>query len=306
MACRLIAWDKQPGVRPVGIGELLRCLLAKIILHAVGPEATTACDNLNLCAGLKAGIEGAVHALRDARDSDLADPPSLTSSDDEASDDDCPALEPRSSLFPHTPTSATPALLSRPEGILMQLENPSPVDDTGLAHAEVLMVDADGADVDDPFVVDTKNGFNELSCKAAPLWTVMHLWPAGAQFVFNCYKHSSALVLRQHNRSGAYMLGDPLSMIVYGLALVPLAQKLHDEFPAVLQPWYADDVAMEGRRASNVVWVMDRLKEAGPARGYYPKPEKSILLTAKALLERFEFPVQDGSPLSGLLLRRGR
>jgi hypothetical protein len=57
MACRLIALDKSPGVRPVGMGELLRRLLAKIDLHAVGATATAACDNLNLCAGLKAGIE---------------------------------------------------------------------------------------------------------------------------------------------------------------------------------------------------------------------------------------------------------
>jgi hypothetical protein len=60
------------------------------------------------------------------------------------------------------------------------------------------MADADGADAgDDPYVVllvDTKSGFNELSRKAA-LCTVRHLWPAGARFVFNCYKQSSTLVL---------------------------------------------------------------------------------------------------------------
>jgi hypothetical protein len=44
------------------------------------------------------------------------------------------------------------------------------------------MADADGADAEDPFVVllvDAKNGFNELSRKAA-LWTVRHLWLARA------------------------------------------------------------------------------------------------------------------------------
>jgi hypothetical protein len=139
-----------------------------------------------------------VRVLQDGWESDLANPPSFASSDDEASDDDCPAREPRLSCFPNAPKSATPALPGRPEGILMQPEDPSPADDVRLAHAEVWMADADGADVEDPFVVllvDAKNGFSELSQKAA-LWTMRHLWPAGARFIFNCYKHSSTLVIR--------------------------------------------------------------------------------------------------------------
>ena len=63
-ACRLVALDKQPGVRPVGIGETISRLMSKIVLHLCGREATRAAKNLNLCAGLPAGIEGAVHALR--------------------------------------------------------------------------------------------------------------------------------------------------------------------------------------------------------------------------------------------------
>jgi hypothetical protein len=52
-------------------------------------------------------------------------------------------------------------------------------------------------------------------------------------------------------------------MIVYGLALAPLAQKLRDEFPTVLQPWYANDAAMEGRA-----------KEAGPLEGTTPSQRR--------------------------------
>ena len=55
--------DKQPGVCPVGIGEIYRRLWAKCILNAIGTQATVACDNFNLCAGLPAGIDGAVHAI---------------------------------------------------------------------------------------------------------------------------------------------------------------------------------------------------------------------------------------------------
>jgi hypothetical protein len=38
--------------------------MAKCLLEEIGHQATTACGNRNLCAGLPAGIEGAVHAVR--------------------------------------------------------------------------------------------------------------------------------------------------------------------------------------------------------------------------------------------------
>ena len=59
MACRLIALDKRPGVRPVGIGETLRRALAKLVMRAAGEQAKSTYGNLQLCAGLKADIEGA-------------------------------------------------------------------------------------------------------------------------------------------------------------------------------------------------------------------------------------------------------
>ena len=66
MTNRLVALDKQPGVRPVGIGEVLRRLIAKCVLAECADDAKTACASTNLCAGLEAGIEGAPHAV-DAR-----------------------------------------------------------------------------------------------------------------------------------------------------------------------------------------------------------------------------------------------
>jgi hypothetical protein len=63
MAARLVALDKQPGVRPVGIGEVWRRLFSKVLLKVIGSQARAACGNCNLCAGLPAGIEGAAHAV---------------------------------------------------------------------------------------------------------------------------------------------------------------------------------------------------------------------------------------------------
>ena len=63
IACCLVALDKRPGVRPVGIGETLCRALAKIVMRAARNQAKTACVNLQLCKGLEAGIEGAIHAV---------------------------------------------------------------------------------------------------------------------------------------------------------------------------------------------------------------------------------------------------
>ena len=51
----------------MGIGETLRRALAKLVMRAAGDQAKTACGNLQLCAGLKAGIEGATHAVGQRR-----------------------------------------------------------------------------------------------------------------------------------------------------------------------------------------------------------------------------------------------
>ena len=63
MACCLVALNKRPGVHHVGIGETIRRALAKIVMRAAGDQVKKACGNLQLCAGLKAGIEGATHAV---------------------------------------------------------------------------------------------------------------------------------------------------------------------------------------------------------------------------------------------------
>ena len=63
MAGHLIALDKNPGIRPIGIGEVLRRLLAKCVLSVAKGEAQEACGIDQLCGGLQAGIEGAVHVM---------------------------------------------------------------------------------------------------------------------------------------------------------------------------------------------------------------------------------------------------
>jgi hypothetical protein len=63
LANRLIAMDKSPGVRPVGIGDVWRRLIAKCVLVGAGHSATTSCGSDQLCAGLRAGTDGAIHGI---------------------------------------------------------------------------------------------------------------------------------------------------------------------------------------------------------------------------------------------------
>jgi hypothetical protein len=186
------------------LGEIFRRLLAKAILLSVRSEATSFCDNLNLCAGLKAGIEGAVHALCDAWFKDLQGP-------------DPSSLEPEGPDSGPDGTETPPALTDRL--LTLPTEPEEGVDEE-----------------DEPYVVllvDATNSFNALSPKAA-LWTVQHQWASGAQFAFNCYRHSATLILRRPGHPNCYVLhsregvtqGHPLAMVIYGLAMPPLSHDL--------------------------------------------------------------------------------
>ena len=297
MACRLVALDKQPGTRPVGIGELYRRLMAKCVLHTVGGRATNACGNYNLCVGLKAGIEGGVHVIREAmkeaeyaveRAAHANRAPSPVDSDDSVDEED---------------------VRTDRNGRRVRWEDD---DDNGLSGGEEEATTYPGMQTYDPenphgtLCIDARNGFNELNRKAM-LWTVRHLWAAGARFAFNCYRHSAQLVVQHEDRQCTILQsregvtqGDPLSMVLYGLAMVPLAKYLREAVPTVIQPWYADDCAMSGG-VKGIAEAMDILQRLGPSRGYYPEPTKSIFVCrqadrrkAKELLEDFEFIHRDG------------
>ena len=67
MACNLVALNKRPGVRPVGIGEMLRRSIAKLVMRVARDQAKTACGSLQLCADIEAVIEGATHAVAQIR-----------------------------------------------------------------------------------------------------------------------------------------------------------------------------------------------------------------------------------------------
>ena len=101
---RLVAFDMEPGVRPLGISEILRRLISKCVLLAVGKKATAACGTTNLSAGLPAGIDAAIHAVRGrAREEQVDDPHAPA-----------PASAPSAASTPSTFAPASPPLPATP------------------------------------------------------------------------------------------------------------------------------------------------------------------------------------------------
>ena len=251
---RLVALDKQPGVRPLGIGESwLRCV-SKCVLRECGKEGKAACGSTQLCAGLEAGIEGAIHAVRKK------------------------AAAERSWNFEGWEIDDDLWRSAAADG-----EVPPWEQDDATAETEPL-TDMDGEDELDPLMkslADADNGFNALG-RMNMLWVVRHKWARGARYAFNLYRHDARLMVRGPvgtapkfilSREGVTQ-GCPLGMILYGVALLPLAEDLRVAFPGALQPWYADDFAMVAR-ASVCAGIYGRLCRIGPSVGYFASPPKS-------------------------------
>ena len=63
-ACRLILLDKCPGVRPIGVGEVLRRIIGRTIVSCIHTDLKKLVGNQQLCMGQRGGIEHAIHSLR--------------------------------------------------------------------------------------------------------------------------------------------------------------------------------------------------------------------------------------------------
>ena len=63
-ASRLVPLNKNPGVRPVGIGEGIRSIIGKSLMKCVSTEMGLATAPIQVCSGLPGGVEAAVHAVR--------------------------------------------------------------------------------------------------------------------------------------------------------------------------------------------------------------------------------------------------
>lgn len=168
-ACRLIALDKHPGVRPIGVGEVARRIISKAILSAVERDIKAAAGNIQLCVGQTSGCEAGFHAMRH--------------------------------IFHE--------------------------DDTNV----ILLVDA-------------TNAYNALHRKAA-LINIHALCPSLAVVTTNMYRNAIDIHIEVEiiQLSEGTTQGAPLSMSIYGIAILPLIRHLDG---LCRQVWFADYASAGG------------------------------------------------------------
>ena len=83
LACKLIPLDKNPGVRPIGIGELTRRTLGGTVMTTFRRNILESAGDLQLYAGQRAGFEAAVYALSSMFSEDDSDAILLVYADNE-------------------------------------------------------------------------------------------------------------------------------------------------------------------------------------------------------------------------------
>ena len=139
-------------------------------------------------------------------------------------------------------------------------------------------------------VIDAENAFNSMS-RITMLWNVRHLWPAGARFAFNCYCFQSLLLCRSASGDALQMWskegqiqGDPLSMFLYGIGILPLIRNLKELHPDVVQPWYADD-AVALAEWYRLVQLYDDLILLGKGYGYFSNAAKCKVVVREGHVE---------------------
>ena len=93
----------------------------------------------------------------------------------------------------------------------------------------------------------------------------------------NSYSHPSHLYIGNStilSQNGTTQ-GEPLAMAVYGIAILPLISRLHND--SLTQKWYADDGNVVGK-LKYIKAFFDKLTQLGPKYGYLVNPPKCQLI----------------------------
>lgn len=77
VACQLIALDKCPGIHPIGIGEIIQCIIGRAIATILSDDIQAVAGPTQLCAS---GCGTAVHAMLHIFQSPEAEPAILVDS----------------------------------------------------------------------------------------------------------------------------------------------------------------------------------------------------------------------------------
>jgi len=211
LACRLLPLDKCPGLRPIGVGEVLRRIAGKVVMSVIKGDVQKSVGSLQVCGGQEGGCEAAIHAMR--------------------------------TIFEDDETDA------------------------------VLLIDA-------------ANAFNSIN-RSVMLENIRRLCPIAYNYAYNCYAAQARLFVvggkEIRSREGTTQ-GDPPSMALYALGLMPLLWGLSDPERGDKQVAYADDLTGGGKLGDLKSWF-DSIVAKGPAFGYYAEPSKSWLIVKEDKLD---------------------
>ena len=65
LVCHLVPLSKNPGVRPIGVGEVVRHIIGKAIKRVVKKDVMLSAGPLQACSGIPSGGEAVIHAVRE-------------------------------------------------------------------------------------------------------------------------------------------------------------------------------------------------------------------------------------------------
>ena len=105
-------------------------------------------------------------------------------------------------------------------------------------------------------------------------------WPRCSRFLFNTY-HGYAILVLEHKKKTEFGVGqgDPLSMLMYAAAVMPLIKSLFNPPTCSwIQNWHADDSSCTAKLTHLCDWF-DKLCEHGPKYGYYPEVDQNMDIT---------------------------
>ena len=118
--------------------------------------------------------------------------------------------------------------------------------------------------------------------------------------MFNFYRHWAQLLLRQLREPPVTIMfqevvtqGDPLSMVLDKITLIPLSEELRMTDPRILSLFYADDATLDSSPRQSAQ-LLKLLMEIGTDRGYFPETSKSLFISdtpGQEEEERMEFAV---------------
>ena len=71
-ACKLLALDKNPWIRPIGVGEVIKRIIGKALVVGLKRDLKDYSSPLQVSSGYEAGSEAAIHSMKAIFEDDQA------------------------------------------------------------------------------------------------------------------------------------------------------------------------------------------------------------------------------------------